>query len=200
MQRLRVTGTVPAPRGCRRLLRALHMVAGLLPLPLHAQSAGQGSWYRRAHRTKCRSESRPRESQLLKEQTPEGERPQSQSSRPNLEARLGQAFAPGAELLHLPPLREPSVTLPTGHTCNHSVIHAPTCYVFITHLLTSFPPFSIDCFFNRNKTWQTFSQEVVETDDAARGGRSPCVPSGLGLTKTSALLEVPYQLLTLSIC
>ena len=199
VQRPRVTGAVPAPRGRRGLLRAPRMVAGLFPLPLHTQSA----------------ECTPR---VLASLSPQNKTPLwipatgipapqrantrgRKNTEPVIKTQLENTF--DTDLLYLPPSCDPSMTLHTGqlwHICNHSFIHSPTYYLFITHLFTSFPPFSIDCFFNRNKTWRTFSQELVETDDAARGGRAPCVPPRLGLTKTSVLLEVPYQLLTVSIC
>ena len=60
----------------------------------------------------------------------------------------------------------------------HNPLHRPVMtymqsFVYsLTHVLFTyytfiyiFPPFSFDCFFNRNKTWQTLPQELVETDD-----------------------------------
>ena len=176
------------------------IVQGSSPLPLHTQ------------RAKCRARVLaspspqnkmplwipPLESQILKEQTPEGEK----NAEPVIKPQLENTF--DTELLYLQSLREPSITLHTGqlwHICNHSFIHSPTYYLLHIYL-------HLSCFLH----WLLFQQKqnMANLPPRVSGNRwhpPPKVedhpvssPLGLGLTKTSVLLEVPYQLLTLSIC
>ena len=124
------------------------------------------------------------------------------NAEPVIKPQLENTF--DTELLYLQSLREPSITLHTGqlwHICNHSFIHSPTYYLLHIYL-------HLSCFLH----WLLFQQKqnMANLPPRVSGNRwhpPPKVedhpvssPLGLGLTKTSVLLEVPYQLLTLSIC